>query len=123
VGISPEELHSLPSQEKLAHVVHLGHATGLLPNDFGLAQIAPLFATFAANLQASRSYAPEPYAGRLTLWLSEQTAATYPAEIESWSRLAPGGVETNPLPGDHYTLLRRPQVEKLAQDLTARLLS
>jgi len=123
VGISPEELSALPSQEKLAHVVHLGHAAGLLPNDFGLAQIQPLFATFAANLQASRSYAPAPYAGRLNLWISNQTAATYPAELENWSRLAQGGVETNPLPGDHYTLLRRPQVEKLAQDLTARLLS
>ncbi|HEX3531512.1 MAG TPA: AMP-binding protein, partial [Thermoanaerobaculia bacterium] len=121
VGISPEELRALPSQEKLAHVVHLGHAAGLLPNDFGLAQIQPLFAAFAANLQASRSYAPQPYAGRLTLWISEQTAATYPAELESWSRLAPEGVETTQLPGDHYTLLHQPHVEKLAQDLTARL--
>jgi amino acid adenylation domain-containing protein len=123
VGISPEELRALPSQEKLAYVVHLGHAAGLLPNDFGLAQIEPLFATFAANLQASRSYAPQPYPGRLTLWISDQTAATYPTELESWKRLAPGGVETSILQGDHYTLLRRPQVEKLAQDLTARLLS
>jgi hypothetical protein len=50
VGISPEELRSLPEPEKLAHVVRLGHAAGLLPADFGLAQIEPLFATFAANL-------------------------------------------------------------------------
>ena len=121
VGISPDELHALPEKEKLAHVVHLGQAAGLLPPDFGLAQIEPLFNTFAANLQASRAYAPEPYTGRLTLWTSEQTATDHAAELAAWSRLAQGGLETSTLPGDHYTLLRQPLVEKLAKELTARL--
>ncbi|HEY0511558.1 MAG TPA: amino acid adenylation domain-containing protein, partial [Thermoanaerobaculia bacterium] len=121
VGISPEELRSLPEQEKLAHVVRLGHTAGLLPADFGLAQIEPLFATFAANLQASRAYAPEPYTGRLTLWVSEATAASYAAALDAWSRLVPAGLDRTILPGDHYSLLRRPEVERLARELTAQL--
>ncbi|HSK79159.1 MAG TPA: amino acid adenylation domain-containing protein [Thermoanaerobaculia bacterium] len=120
-GISPEELRSLPEQEKLAHVVRLGHSAGLLPADFGLAQIEPLFATFAANLQASRAYAPEPYTGRLTLWVSEATAASYAAALDAWSRLVPAGLDRTILPGDHYSLLRRPEVERLARELTAQL--
>jgi pristinamycin I synthase-3/4 len=121
VGISPEELRSLPEQEKLAHVVRLGHTAGLLPADFGLAQIEPLFATFAANLQASRAYAPEPYTGRLTLWVSEATAASHAAALDAWSRLVPAGLDRTILPGDHYSLLRRPEVERLARELTAQL--
>ena len=121
VGISPEELCSLPEQEKLAHVVRLGHTAGLLPADFGLAQIEPLFATFAANLQASRAYAPEPYTGRLTLWVSEATAASCAAALDAWSRLVPAGLDRTILPGDHYSLLRRPEVERLARELTAQL--
>ncbi|HET9209115.1 MAG TPA: amino acid adenylation domain-containing protein, partial [Thermoanaerobaculia bacterium] len=121
VGISPEELLSLPEQEKLGHVVRLGHTAGLLPADFGLAQIEPLFATFAANLQASRVYAPEPYTGRLTLWVSEATAASYAAALDAWSRLVPAGLDRTILPGDHYSLLRRPEVERLARELTAQL--
>jgi amino acid adenylation domain-containing protein len=121
VGISPEELRSLPEQEKLAHVVRLGHTAGLLPADFGLAQIEPLFATFAANLQASRAYAPEPYTGRLTLWVSEATAASYATALDAWTRLAPAGLDRTILPGDHYSLLRRPEVERLARELTAQL--
>jgi amino acid adenylation domain-containing protein len=121
VGISPEELRSLPEQEKLAHVVRLGHTAGLLPADFGLAQIEPLFATFAANLQASRAYAPEPYTGRLTLWVSEATAASCAAALDAWSRLVPAGLDRTLLPGDHYSLLRRPEVERLARELTAQL--
>jgi len=42
-------------------------------------------------------------------------------ELEGWSRLAPAGLEITSLPGDHYSLLRRPQVERLANDLTPRL--
>jgi amino acid adenylation domain-containing protein len=121
VRISPEELRSLPEPEKLAHVVRLGHTAGLLPADFGLAQIEPLFATFAANLQATRAYAPEPYAGRLTLWVSEATAASYGAALDAWSRLVPAGLDRTILPGDHYSLLRRPEVERLARELTAQL--
>jgi amino acid adenylation domain-containing protein len=121
VGISPGELRFLPEQEKLAHVVRLGHTAGLLPADFGLAQIEPLFATFAANLQASRAYAPEPYTGRLILWVSEATAASYAAALDAWSRLAPAGLDRIILPGDHYSLLRRPEVERLARELTAIL--
>src|SRR5262249_4183854 len=79
------------------------------------------FATYAANHQASRAYAPQPYSGRLTLWLSEQTATTYAAELQAWPRLAPAGIASSILPGDHYSLLRRPQVERLAEDLTAHL--
>jgi thioesterase domain-containing protein len=121
VGISPEELRSLPEQEKLAHVVRLGHTAGLLPADFGLAQIEPLFATFAANLQASRAYAPEPYTGRLTLWVSEATAASCATALDAWSRLVPAGLGRTILPGDHYSLLRRPEVERLARELAAQL--
>jgi amino acid adenylation domain-containing protein len=121
VGISPAELRPLPAQEKLGHVVRLGHAAGLLPEDFGLAQIEPLFMTFAANLQASRSYSPGPYSGSLALWLSEQTASAHASQLAGWSRLALGGIETSTLPGDHYSVLRRPQVERLARELTAHL--
>jgi thioesterase domain-containing protein len=93
-----------------------------LPEDFGPAQMQPLFETFAANLQASRSFAPRPFSGNVTLYLSEQTSAVYGPEIlDGWSGLALGGLEASTLPGDHYSLLRRPRVELLAQELTARL--
>ncbi|HZF12136.1 MAG TPA: amino acid adenylation domain-containing protein [Thermoanaerobaculia bacterium] len=122
VGIAPEELRSLPGREKLAHVTAIGHAMGLLPEGLGLAQMEPLFETFAVNLQASRSYVSGPYAGKVSLYFSAQTfAASGPELLDGWSRLAEGGIETRTLPGDHYSLLRRPQVEILAGDLLAHL--
>jgi len=118
---SPERRLPLTRRKTLEEVVTLAHAAGLLPAEVTLAQIEPLFATFAANLRASRSYDPGPFPGRLVLWLSEQTLATAPDLPARWSRLALGGVETSTVEGDHYSLLRRPRVERLAGELTTRL--
>jgi amino acid adenylation domain-containing protein len=118
----PEELHGLPVAEKLDRVTQLAHEAGLLPKDFGPAQMRPLFATFAANLQASRAYVRRAYSGNVTLFLSAQTFAVHgPELLDGWRRTALGGVEASTLPGDHYSLLRRPEVERLAGELTARL--
>jgi amino acid adenylation domain-containing protein len=125
LGALPEELRrlaGLPAEETLERAARLAHAAGLLPEDFGLDQLQPLFVTFAANLRASRSYVRRPWSGSVTLVLSEQTARAYGPEIlDGWRQSARGGVETIELPGDHYGLLRRPQVERLAAELTARL--
>jgi amino acid adenylation domain-containing protein len=122
MGIAPEELRPFPGREKLAQVAELGRTAGLLPEGLGLAQMTPLFETFAVNLQASRSYVSGPYAGKLTLCFSAQTFAVYgPELLDGWSRLAQGGIETRTLPGDHYGLLRPPEVELLARELTAHL--
>jgi hypothetical protein len=63
------------------HLRPTPHHPGLIPQ-----------ATFASNLQAGRAYAPEPYTGRLTLWVSEATAASCAAALGAWSRLVVGGL-------------------------------
>jgi amino acid adenylation domain-containing protein len=113
---------AMSRDEKLGHVARLAQEAGLVPKDFGAAQMQPLFATFAANFRASRAFAPRPYSGRVTLFAAEQTVATFgPALREGWGRSALGGVETSTLPGDHYDLLRAPRVERLAHELDRRL--
>ncbi len=121
LGIPPERLRSLARGETLDQAVRQAHAAGLLPEEVGVAQIAPLFATFAANLRAGRSYDPGPYPGRLTLWMADATLATVPDLPDRWGRLALAGLETSTLMSDHYGLLRRPAVERLAGELAARL--
>ena len=117
----PPETATAPATDEELVASFAQDMAGLLPADVDLAQIEPLFAAFAANLQASRAYAPEPYTGRLTLWVSEATAASYAAALDAWSRLVPAGLDRTILPGDHYNLLRRPEVERLARELTAQL--
>jgi amino acid adenylation domain-containing protein len=121
-GAVPEELLALPARQKLDRAIELAQAAGRLPADLGPAQIRPLFEMFAANLQASRAFVRRPYAGSVTLYLAEATAAAGgPGIVDGWRQTAQGGVEVHTLPGDHYSLLRRPGVERLAAELNSRL--
>jgi thioesterase domain-containing protein len=88
-----------------------------LPPDLDAARVRELFATFAANRRALRSYRPGPYGGRLTLIRAEQTAAQF--SVDGWSGLAGRGTEVHLLPGDHYALLRAPGVAQLGELIEA----
>jgi thioesterase domain-containing protein len=73
-----------------------------------------------ANFLAARNYVTRPYAGQVTLFLaSEQTIMGDPTEV--WNRLALGGVEVHPIPGDHFTVLEEPNVRALAERLKSCL--
>jgi thioesterase domain-containing protein len=120
--IAPEELRRLAAPGTLDQVARLAHAAGLLPEDFGPAQMRPLFETFAANLRASRAFARRSYSGSVSLFVSAETFSVHgPELLDGWAGSALGGAETSLLPGDHYGLLRQPHVERLAEELTARL--
>jgi thioesterase domain-containing protein len=122
VAIAPEDLAGSTAAEKLDRVTELAHEAGLLPKDFGAAQLRPLFAIYAANLQASRAYARQTYSGSVTLYLATATVAMFgPEMLDGWRRAALGGVETTTLPGDHYSLVLGAEVERLAMELNGRL--
>jgi amino acid adenylation domain-containing protein len=62
--------------------------------------LRPLFETFQRLLGMLRIYHPRPYPGPIRLFRAEERA-----DDLGWSRLAEGGLDIHPLPGDHYTLL------------------
>ena len=62
------------------------------------------------------AFEPKPYPGRIHLI----RAKTQAAELENdmtfgWQNIARDGVEVITLPGDHYTLLEKPNVTKVAE--------
>ncbi len=122
VALAPEDLTGSTAEEKLDRVAELAHEAGLLPKDFGAVQLRPLFAIYAANLQASRAYVRQPYSGSVTLYLATATIGVFgPEMLDGWRRAALGGAETSTLPGDHYSLILGAEVERLARELNGRL--
>ena len=84
--------------------------------DLNLKQLTRLFDVFRTNVRALLSYKPQSYPGRITFFrASEQVADVDPAD--AWQNLAADGVEVHVVPGDHYTMLREPSVQVMAEGL------
>jgi aspartate racemase len=71
-----------------------------------------------ALLQAVRSYQPERYPGRITLFRAQPVEAVPPRNPAwGWDRVAEGGVDVHLVPGEHLTIVQEPSVGALALEL------
>ncbi|MCB0207970.1 MAG: acyltransferase domain-containing protein [Anaerolineae bacterium] len=87
------------------------------PN-FKAPEIRCLLRVLRANDQAGRRYSPQPYPGQVTLF---KTASSHPNDTWGWEAISAGGVELHSIPGHHMNVLRSPQVQVLAEKLSACL--
>ncbi len=80
--------------------------------------IPSMFTVFQANSQATLSYVPKIYPHRITLFRSgEKLSTNHQYPTLGWSDLTTAQVEVIRVPGNHLTMLRKPCVEVLAQQL------
>jgi len=71
------------------------------------------------NRHAALNYFPQPYPGRLTLFLARRLDAMGRVEYRVPSGLAAGGIELHKVPGDHTTIIDEPCVRVLARKIRA----
>jgi hypothetical protein len=75
-------------------------------------------------VRAARTSLPEPYSGkgRVALFVSAGNPERHRLGATlGWDRLLDGNLMPGDLPGDHYSLLRDPGVQGLAEHLRERL--
>jgi thioesterase domain-containing protein len=66
-----------------------------------------LKAKLVANSSALRRYAPQPYPGRIDLFLAHESPAQSPRDPRlGWRKLAAGGTEVHEIPGTHDAITR-----------------
>jgi thioesterase domain-containing protein len=115
-------LRALKQDELLARLLDHAIAAEIVDPSFGIKQFQNLFQVFKSNNRAFQSYQPRTYPDRIQLFIAgDKPAGVAEYQTNGWSELA-AEVETHVIPGDHYTFLRNPNVEKLAEDLRACLL-
>ncbi len=129
-----QEISSLPPPGQLRRVWAETKRAGVVPAEMTLLEFRRLFDTFRANANMMLRYEPGEYEGRVTLIAAEQsleqdpnfvpfdpgseTAAAPPIEpAHGWARLAAGGVDVHVVAGNHFTMMREPFVEALAERL------
>ena len=75
-----------------------------------------------ANVIATRSYVPRPYAGRVLLFKRTlDLIGRYRQPDNGWGRVVRDGLEVYPIEGDHIALLAEPGVDVLADKLAEAL--
>jgi len=139
-----DQIGQLEPDEQLTYVMKLAQSSEIIPPNMTLTYFRRLFEVFKTNVIAVRGYAPQVYQGRITLFRASETfkrqngnsgwgqtllrrsglgrnGARLPPEARDgangWSALASEGVDVRDVPGDHYTMLRKPHVEVLAEQL------
>lgn len=71
----------------------------------------------AANKQALKAYLPQPYPLQVTLFraINQPVGASWYTDAQlGWRKLATQGVEVHDVPGDHLSLMAKPDVQVLA---------
>jgi hypothetical protein len=58
-----------------------------------------------ANEWALRRYDPQPYPGKIQIFITEESFRSTPSRFLRWRELAVGGSEVHVLPGGHETLV------------------
>jgi amino acid adenylation domain-containing protein len=110
-------LQDLAVSEQLIQLYTQAMLADLLPPDLELEQLQRMFAIYTRNVEALRQYRPSCYAGRLTLFpLRSPQNAGVDADL-GWQALTRQEVDIHPLSGEHYTMLRKPHLERLVEQL------
>ncbi|MGK3964938.1 amino acid adenylation domain-containing protein [Sorangium sp. So ce118] len=92
---------------------------GALPRGTTLGELEALLDVFQRNAALLARYAPGAVQARVELFRAEGSPRRDPRP--AWARWAPA-LRSHVARGDHYTLLRRPHVEALAERVRAALL-
>ncbi|MBA3947501.1 MAG: amino acid adenylation domain-containing protein, partial [Herpetosiphonaceae bacterium] len=119
--ITVETLRRLPVDQQLAYVLAQVREHNVVPPDIDPQDIARHFAGFKAHMEAARSYVPQPYPGHLAFFQAHDSLLAEADDTAAWDVLAHGGISRYKVAGNHYTLLHQPQVQTLADYLTASL--
>jgi amino acid adenylation domain-containing protein len=93
-----------------------------IPPELDVEQAQRLLQVFKGHVMASNDYNPQPYPGHVDLFLAEGGIASESLEsIAGWQQLATHGVNIHWIPGDHHTMVTKPNVLILAEKLQASL--
>ncbi|MBF6570846.1 MAG: amino acid adenylation domain-containing protein [Candidatus Binataceae bacterium] len=110
----------LPPGELLARVLEQGKSAGLIPPDIEADQAHRLIELCKSDFRASRNYVLHRYPGRVTLFKANENPSGNAIDSTlGWSDWADEGVDVHIVPGNHATMIYKPNVETLAAKLAA----
>jgi amino acid adenylation domain-containing protein len=116
------QLQQRTQEEHLQYLLDQAISARVLPPETRVEQMLPLLQVYKANFLARENYRPQLYAGGITLFRASELVEEHDAKGSmGWSDLASGAVDVHLVPGSHYTMMRKPHVETLAEYLRSAI--
>ncbi|NLF71784.1 MAG: amino acid adenylation domain-containing protein [Candidatus Anammoximicrobium sp.] len=109
LGLRVAEFKRLPLDRQWERIAEQAHSV----HGIGLPEIRRLAAVCRAQLSAAAQYRPQPYAGPAVLF---RAGSRRRFAERRWRSVCPQ-LHVEQVPGNHYSMLRQPQVAMLAQRL------
>jgi thioesterase domain-containing protein len=120
--LDPAQFLDLSPDEQLIQVYIRAKQADIIPPDLDLEHLQGMFSIYQRNVEALRHYRPQVYSDQLTLFTatpfngSKRVDRTY-----EWQALTPQKLAVNMIPGNHYSILKKPNLYHLADLLKERL--
>jgi thioesterase domain-containing protein len=119
-GDLQEQFCSLDINQQRAMLLDALRRDGVLTEDAPGEEMDCLLSVFARNAMAVDRYCLQPGQERIIIFRAAEADA--PERLaQQWRRWAAGGVELCLTPGDHYSMLRRPNASLVAERLKSYL--
>jgi thioesterase domain-containing protein len=137
LGLNFENLQkpSLPQMAQLRQLWVEARRATVVPAEMTLVEFRQLFDTFKIHANTMRRYRPGQFEGSVTLFRPEENVDKIlfdndprfqirrairnirEDQFNGWGKLVTGGVELHTVPGNHFSMLREPNVQVLAEQL------
>ena len=107
----PGDFYERDGDDQMSCIFQLAREHDILPVDAEPTQLNRLFQIFTSNTKASSNYQPPRINQHLVLVRASETVGVANNEAGGWEALTTGALEIKTLPGNHYTLLRKPNAQ------------
>ncbi|TCP57968.1 amino acid adenylation domain-containing protein [Tumebacillus sp. BK434] len=115
-----DELIHLDTEEVHRRIFEAAQAMDLLPPDVELLQFKRLLKVYRAIKDAHDRYTPATYPGTVTLFLAEEQPTDITDQTLGWGACS-ANINVIPVPGDHETIMKQPNVKLLTNHLKQHL--
>ncbi|PMB34523.1 amino acid adenylation, partial [Fischerella thermalis CCMEE 5319] len=119
LAISEQQLQQLKPDEQLQYFLEQAKIANIFPPDIEYQQLSNLLQVFKSNIQAILNYAPQVYPQRIVLFRASENNFNQAPQNQTlgWDELSLESVEVVNVPGTHYTMLTKPHVQTLLEQL------
>jgi len=122
LSVSTKRLQQMKPLEQLEYILEQAKLHNILPEEVGMQQMQNLYWVYHATGWATYNYEAQPYGGAIKLFNASQPLMELTEDATlGWGDLVTGQIEVYQITGDHYSIIREPDVQRLTEKLAVCL--